>query len=87
MPTLAQLEQQRDKAEAAKIAAAERQATLEHQIEALKKEERAKRERIIGKLAFEAGLGAWGDEDLLTAFRRLAGDPAADPASSLVTTD
>jgi hypothetical protein len=87
MPTLAQLEQQRDKAEAAKIAAAERQATLERRIEDLKKEERAKRERIIGKLAFEAGLGAWGDEDLLTAFRRLADDATADPSSSPVSTD
>jgi hypothetical protein len=87
MPTLAQLEQQRDKAEATKVAAAERQATLERQIEDLKKKERAKRERIIGKLAFEAGLGAWGDEDLLTAFRRLAEDPTADPSSSPVSTD
>jgi hypothetical protein len=87
MPTLAQLQQQRDKAEAAKIAAAERQAALERQIEDLRKKERAKRERVIGKLAFEAGLGAWGDEALLTAFRRLASDPTADPASSPVTTD
>jgi hypothetical protein len=79
MPTLTQLQQQRDKAEAAKIAAAERQATLERQIEDLRKKERAKRERTIGKLAFEAGLGAWRDEDLLPAFRRLAGDPTADP--------
>jgi hypothetical protein len=87
MPTLAQLEQQRDKAEATKVAAAERQATIERQIEDLKKKERAKRERIIGKLAFEAGLGAWGDEDLLTAFRRLADDATADPSSSPVATD
>ena len=82
MPTLAQLEQQRDKAEAAKIAAAERHATLERQIEALKKEERAKRERTIGKLAFEAGLGEWRDAALLTAFKRLAGDITAKTPSS-----
>jgi hypothetical protein len=77
MPTLAQLEQQRDKAEATKTAAAERQATLERQIEDLKKEQRAKRERTIGKFAFEAGLGEWSDEALLTAFRRLAEAPTA----------
>lgn len=87
MPTLAQLEQQRAKAEAAKTAAAERQATLERQIEDLKKKERAKRERIIGKLAFEAGLGEWGDEALLAAFRRLAEDATEAISSSPVAAD
>jgi hypothetical protein len=87
MPTLAQLEQQLAKAEAAKIAAAERQATLERQIADLKKERQAKRERTIGKLAFEAGLGEWRDEALLTAFRRLAEDPTVEPSSSPVATD
>ena len=87
MPTLAQLEQQRDKAEATKIAAAERQATLERQIEELKKEQRAKRERAIGKLAFEVGLGEWQDEDLLTAFQRLADAVTAESALSPVAID
>jgi hypothetical protein len=87
MPRLAQLEQQRDKAEAAKLAAAERQATLERQIEALKKEERTKRERTIGKLAVEAGLGEWRDEALLTAFRRLAEDPTTNTLSSPLAED
>ena len=87
MPTLAQLEQQRDKAEAAKLAAAQRLEKLEHQIEERKKEERAKRERTIGKLAFEAGLGEWSDADLLSAFERLAGEPTAETSSHPIAAD